>query len=301
MSAGSQLYIEKPRLTRYDDHRLTRSIGLTLLWPVQILLTNDDGIHAPGLAALENELRQLGDVTVVAPSQEQSGVSQSITFLRPLVCSPVERASGCSAWTVDGTPADCVKIGLFECCPQRPELIVSGINGGLNAGINVLYSGTVAAAIEGSTFGIRSIAVSLEQAAQAEFETAAQLARKIIKQLVDQAAEEQRLFNVNIPAAALDDAATMHDAATIRIVPMSPSRYGDQFIKRQDPKGRDYFWATTDPPSQDAGQETDLLALQQGYVTVTPLRYDMTDHEALTTAENWNLALDNGPHSVPDS
>ncbi|HAA71227.1 MAG TPA: 5'/3'-nucleotidase SurE [Planctomycetaceae bacterium] len=264
-------------------------IGLTLLWLVQILLTNDDGIYAPGLAALEHELRQLGDVTVVAPSQEQSGVSQSITFLRPLVCTAVERASGCPAWTVDGTPADCVKIGLFECCRQRPQLIVSGINGGLNAGINVLYSGTVAAAIEGSTFGIRSIAVSLEQAAQPAFETAAGLARKIIKQLVDQATVDQRLFNVNIPTAALAG------SATIRVVPMSPSRYGDQFIKRQDPKGRDYFWATTDPPPQDADQETDLLALQQGCVTVTPLQYNMTDHKALTAAENWNLTVDNGP------
>ena len=133
------------------------------------------------------------------------------------------------------------------------------------------------------------IAVSLEQAAQPAFETAAGLARKIIKQLVDQATVDQRLFNVNIPTAALAQ------AATIRVVPMSPSRYGDQFIKRQDPKGRDYFWATTDPPPQDADQETDLLALQQGCVTVTPLQYNMTDHKALTAAENWNLTVDNGP------
>ena len=128
-----------------------------------------------------------------------------------------------------------------------------------------------------------------EQAAQPAFETAAGLARKIIKQLVDQATVDQRLFNVNIPTAALAQ------AATIRVVPMSPSRYGDQFIKRQDPKGRDYFWATTDPPPQDADQETDLLALQQGCVTVTPLQYNLTDHKALTAAENWNLTLDNGP------
>ena len=129
---------------------------------------------------------------------------------------------------------------------------------------------------------------------QPAFETAARLARKIIKQVVDQATMNQRLFNVNIPTAALTQ------SATVRVVPMSLARYGDQFIKRQDPKGRHYFWATTDPPPQDAGQKTDLLALQQGCVTVTPLQYDMTDHESLTAVENWNLTLDNGPQSVPD-
>ena len=269
-------------------------IGLTILWLVPILLTNDDGIHAPGLAALEHELRQLGEVTVVAPTQEQSGVSQSITFLRPLVCSPVERAAGRPGWTVDGSPADCVKIGLFECCPERPQLIVSGINGGLNAGINVLYSGTVAAAIEGSTFGIRSIAVSLEHAEHPAFEMAAQLAGKIIKQLVQQATRGQLLFNVNIPTAALAG------PAPICVVPMSLARYGDQFIKRQDPKGRNYFWATTDPPPQDPSTETDLVALQQGYITVTPLQFDLTHHGALATAKKWNLTLENGTQPGPN-
>ena len=118
---------------------------------MQILLTNDDGIHAPGLAAMERELRQLGDVCVVAPAHEQSGVSHSITFLSPLICQEVFDGPRQRGWAVEGSPADCVKIGVFEFCPRRPDLIVSGINGGLNAGINVLYSGTVAAAIEGAS------------------------------------------------------------------------------------------------------------------------------------------------------
>jgi len=129
---------------------------------VKILLTNDDGIYAPGLAALETELRNIGDVTIVAPATEQSGVGHSITFLKPLVCKEVFDGDRRRGWAVEGSPADCVKIGLFEFCDGPPDLVVSGINGGLNAGINVLYSGTVAAAIESACFGITSVAVSLE-------------------------------------------------------------------------------------------------------------------------------------------
>ena len=256
---------------------------------MQILLTNDDGIHAPGLAALEDELRRLGEVTVVAPLHEQSGVSQSITFLRPLICSAVSRASGNRGWAVDGTPADCVKMGLFECCAQRPQLIVSGINGGLNAGINVLYSGTVAAAIEGSTFGIRSVAVSLEHAERPAFEIAAKVAANIIEQLLEQASENQLLFNLNIPTAALTE------PSPIRVVPMSLARFGDQFLRRQDPKGRNYFWATTDPPVQDPAEETDLAALQRGCITVTPLDYDLTHRAALQAARDWDFSRTTRP------
>ncbi len=127
-----------------------------------ILLTNDDGIYAPGLAAMERELERLGDVYVVAPATEQSGVGHSITYLSPLVVKEVFEARQRRGWAVEGSPADCVKIGIFEYCPRMPDLVVSGINGGLNAGINVLYSGTVAAAIEGAFFGLTSVAVSLE-------------------------------------------------------------------------------------------------------------------------------------------
>ena len=127
---------------------------------MQILLTNDDGVYAPGIAALETELRRLGDVTIVAPATEQSGVGHAITFLTPLICHALYEGDRRRGWSVEGSPADCVKLGAFELCRQRPELIVSGINSGLNAGINVLYSGTVAAAIEGAFFGITSVAVS---------------------------------------------------------------------------------------------------------------------------------------------
>ena len=158
---------------------------------MRILLTNDDGIYAPGLAALQRELCRLGEVVVVAPAIEQSGVGHSITYLTPLIVREVfhdERFPGGRGqrwgWAVQGSPADCVKIGVAEFCPETPDLVVSGINSGLNAGINVLYSGTVAAAIEGAFYGITSFAVSLEFAAHAQFDKAARLARGVIEQIL---------------------------------------------------------------------------------------------------------------------
>ena len=168
-----------------------------------ILLTNDDGIYAPGLAALERELEQLGDVYVVAPATEQSGVGHSITYLSPLIVKELFEARQRRGWAVEGSPADCVKIGVFEFCPRRPDLVVSGINGGLNAGINVLYSGTVAAAIEGAFFGIPSIAVSLEFDEHAQFDRAARLARQVIEQIINKKRSQAQLYNLNIPTEAL--------------------------------------------------------------------------------------------------
>lgn len=250
---------------------------------VQILLTNDDGIYAPGLLALEHELRNLGDVTVVAPATEQSGVSHSITFLSPLICKEVYESARRRGWAVEGSPADCVKIGIFEFCPQRPELVVSGINGGLNAGINVLYSGTVAAAIEGAFFGITSVAVSLEFAEHARFEEAAAMAASVIRQVLRQKSAEPQLFNLNIPTAAVGQ------PLDVRVVPMSVERYGEHFIKRQDPKGRTYYWATGDPPPRQTDHATDLTELARGHVTLTPLQYDMTRHRMLDAMRDWTF------------
>ena len=184
---------------------------------MQILLTNDDGIYAPGLAAMERELRKLGDVCVVAPATEQSGVGHSITFLSPLIAKEVFAGERRRGWAVEGSPADCVKIGVFEFCNRRPDLVVSGINGGLNAGINVLYSGTVAAAIEGAFFGITSIAVSLEYDEQAQFETAARMARGVIEQILAQPAARQQLFNLNFPTSAMTATARSADRADGRL------------------------------------------------------------------------------------
>jgi 5'-nucleotidase len=188
---------------------------------------------------------------------------------------------------VEGSPADSVKLGIFEFCPRRPDLVVSGINGGLNAGINVLYSGTVAAAIEGSFFGITSIATSLEYNDQARFDKAARISRTLIEQILAQKSPEPQLYNLNIPTLAIQRGED--DPAPVRVVPMGVNRYGEHFIKRVDPRGRNYFWATNDPPPKADGAETDLTALAKGDITLTPLQYDMTRHTVLGEMGKWKL------------
>jgi 5'/3'-nucleotidase len=253
---------------------------------VLILLTNDDGIHAPGLGAMERQLRELGDVCVVAPATEQSGVGHSITYLTPLTAKEVYVGRRQWGWAVEGSPADCVKIGVTELCPGRPDLVVSGINGGLNAGINVLYSGTVAAAIEGAFFGITSVAVSLEFDEHGEFDKAAQLATAIIRQILDQKETEPELYNLNIPTVALEG------VGKVRTVPMDVTPYDEQYEKRIDPFGRPYYWATGYPPPVKKDAQTDLSAIAQGFVTLTPLDYNMTKRSVLEKMEAWRFRLD---------
>ncbi|REJ67486.1 MAG: 5'/3'-nucleotidase SurE [Planctomycetota bacterium] len=252
---------------------------------MQILLTNDDGVYAPGLAALEPVLERLGKISVVAPATEQSGVGHSITYLSPLICKEVFDGERRRAWAVEGSPADCVKIAVAEFCSERPSLVVSGINGGLNAGINVLYSGTVAAAIEGAFFGIDSIAVSLEYDEHADFARAAEIAGCVIEQLLEHKGPEPHLYNLNIPTAALEG------KPELRIVPMGVDRYGEEFEKRIDPKGRPYFWASNEPPAPSAGRESDLTLTAQGYVTLTALHFDMTCGPVMDEMRSWNLHL----------
>ncbi len=259
-----------------------------------ILLTNDDGIYAPGLAAMERELRALGEVMVVAPATEQSGVGHAITYLSPLIVKEVFRNDGRGedrrwGWAAEGSPADCVKIGIQQFCPRPPDLVVSGINGGLNAGINVLYSGTVAAAIEGAFFGVTSVAVSLEFDEHAGFDRAARLAVEIIRRLLADKSPKAQLYNVNIPTAALSGEAELCAA------PMNVTRYGGGFEKRVDPWGRDYYWMTGGPPENVPGHETDLSALAKGKVSVTPLHYDMTHLPALEDMRGWDFRL--SPHA----
>jgi 5'-nucleotidase len=257
--------------------------------PLLILLTNDDGIYAPGLIALERQLEQLGEVYVVAPATEQSGVGHSITYLSPLVVKELFDARQRRGWAVEGSPADCVKLGICEYLPRRPDLVVSGINSGLNAGINVLYSGTVAAAIEGAFFDVTSIAVSLEWDEQANFDRAAEIARTVVEQIGCQSVKGPRLYNLNIPTAA-----TGHDHPQLHVVPMGLRRGNDSYEKRIDPRGRNYYWAVGDWGSFDPAAdepETDLTALKAGRVTLTPLDFDLTEQKALAEMKNWKWDL----------
>lgn len=252
---------------------------------MRILLTNDDGVFAPGLRALRKALMTLGDVTVVGPALEQSGVGHSITILEPLIVKAVDYEDGASAgFMVEGSPADSVKLAICELLGRPPDLIVSGINAGSNAGINVLYSGTVAAAIEGAFFGITSIAVSLELAEHFDYPHAATHAVRVIAKILANNPKPGSLFNVNLPAHSRGE------PKGIRVVPMGVGRHGEGFERRQDPRGRTYYWMTYNPPYNLEGPATDVTALCEGYITVSPLHFDLTRHDQLAEVGGWDWA-----------
>jgi 5'-nucleotidase len=255
---------------------------------VRILLTNDDGIHAPGLRALRLELKKLGEVFVVAPATEQSAVGHSITLSTPLVVQQVfDEKREFVGWAVEGRPADCVKLALLELLPEPPDLVVSGLNAGCNVGINVLYSGTVAAAIEGSFFRQTSIACSqtYSKAVPPDFAGGAALARQVIEQLLARKPEHGSLFNVNIPC--LDKG----PVKGIRVVPQNLAPYSERFDRRIDPRGRVYFWSSPDFGCPDPHPDTDEPTLADGYITVTPLQFDLTHAGQLAAMRDWPWKL----------
>jgi 5'-nucleotidase len=261
---------------------------------VQILLTNDDGVFAPGLRALRKELQHIGEVTVIAPAVEQSGVGHSITILNPLVVKEVEDEDGSTlGWMVEGSPADSVKLAICELMPRPPDLIVSGINAGANAGINVLYSGTVAAAIEGAFFKITSVAVSLEVSEHFDYPHAARHAAHVIERILAHQPPAGSLFNVNLPAMSRGE------PRGIRIVPMGIGRHGEGFERRKDPRGRTYYWMTYSPPFHLEGPETDVTSMSEGYITVTPLHFDMTRHHQLAELAGWDWGNPNKSTAHP--
>jgi 5'-nucleotidase len=256
---------------------------------VRILLTNDDGIYAPGLRALLPELRHLGEVIVVAPATEQSAVGHSVTLTTPLVVQEIlDEGRRPMGWAVEGRPADCVKLALRELLSEPPDLIVSGLNAGSNAGINVLYSGTVAAAIEGAFFRRTSIACSLEytKLRPLDFSTGAGLARRVIEQILANGPAEGALFNVNIPSLERGP------VRGIRTVPQNVAAYVETFDRRTDPRGRVYFWSSPNFSCPDPHPDTDVTALAEGYITVTPLQYNLTDAVFLEQMNRWQWRLE---------
>lgn len=243
---------------------------------MKILLVNDDGIHAPGLRAMQAALRDLGEVHVVAPLVEQSGVGHRITYLHPILIKEIIHEGERYGWAVDGSPADCVKMGVLELCQGEPDLIVSGINSGANVGINVLYSGTVAAAIEGAFFGITSIAVSLSQGTPPDYQATAIRAVHVIRQLLASSKKKGMLWNINFPNS------TSSGPRGIKLAGMEVHRHADTIEKRIDPRGRPYYWSGLDPlKNHQLAAGYDVKELMDGYVTVTPLHFDLTETSVL--------------------
>ena len=236
-----------------------------------ILLTNDDGIHAPGIHAMRRELRSLGDVETVAPHVEQSGSAHALTIDQPLRLHPVMVHGQTVGYSVTGSPADCVKVGVAQHLSRPPDLLVSGINHGQNTGVNVLYSGTVAAALEGAMLGVPSIAVSLARAdGRPDFATAARIALRLISAILNCDFPADIAWNVNIPGLPQDA------IRGVRLTRQSVQAYVDGYERRIDPRGGEYFWidGQIDPGAEPAG--TDLAALRDGCISVTPLSYDLT-------------------------
>jgi 5'-nucleotidase len=249
---------------------------------VRILLSNDDGVLARGLDALRGALDGTGEVFVVAPEREQSGASRSLTLDRPL---RVRRTSE-RVYSVDGTPTDCVLLavrGIPDMVRVQPDLIVSGINHGPNLGDDVTYSGTVAAAAEGSLMGITGVAISLSSWDPTHFETAARVARIIVDQLGERPVPAGSLLNVNVPDLPF---ASLRGT---RVTCLGRRVYPDVIVAELDPRGKPYYWIGGDKPTWLPGEGSDFEAVEAGFVSITPLHLDLTDHGLLEQVRGWSL------------
>ena len=250
---------------------------------MQILLTNDDGIYAPGIAALKHQIQDLGQITVVAPDIEQSGVGHSITFSHPLRIREVRLNNEFIGYGVNGSPADCVKLAVYEIMKKEPDVVISGLNMGANVGIHILYSGTVAAAVEASIMGFPSIAVSFEITEQyADVNEAAKVAKKVIERIIKHKLPKGSLLNVNIPSRPADQ------IKGIKVTRQFAHDFKETFDKRVDPSGRAYYWLIGTNKSIHCEEGTDISAVNEGYISITPLRYDLTDQSLYKKIEGWD-------------
>jgi len=245
-----------------------------------ILLTNDDGIAAPALQSLSAELAPLGRVIVVAPDRDQSATSHSLTLHRPF---RIHR-HGDDRFSVDGTPTDCVVTAFYGLLDQQPDLVISGINHGPNMGEDVFYSGTVAAAIEGTLQGAVSIAASLVTRLPTDFREPARFIARLARTVLDRGLPRRRMLNVNLPHRPWDQ------VQGVRITRLGSRVYRDTLIKKTDPRGRDYYWIGGEEPVWEGTPGTDSHAVGEGWISVTPMRLDLTDDGALDEMKTWNLA-----------
>ena len=251
-----------------------------------ILVTNDDGITAPGIRALIEVMKQLGDVVVVAPDSPQSGMGHAITISNTLFCDPVRLKENLKhkEFSCSGTPADCVKIATQEILHRKPDLCVSGINHGSNSSINVIYSGTMSAAVEAGIEGIPAIGFSLlDYSLTADFEPTKKFVKKITKEVLKNGLPKGVVLNVNLPK--LREA----EIKGIKVCRQATARWEEEFDKRTNPQGRDYYWLTGKFVNEDEGQDSDEYALSQGYVSVVPVQFDLTAHQFLRDLKTWEL------------
>lgn len=252
-----------------------------------ILLTNDDGITAPGLRALVAYMAEIGDVVVVAPDSPQSGMGHAITLNNTLFSKKmpaINTKENITEYSCSGTPADCVKFGLQEILERKPDICISGINHGSNASINVVYSGTMSAAIEAGIEGIPAIGFSLcDYTWEANFLPAKKSIQTIVKQALKNGIPKGVVLNVNIPKL------TEAEIKGIKICRQAKANWKEKFDKRTNPMGKDYYWLTGEFELLDKGEDTDEWALAQGYVSVVPTQFDLTAHHVIQELNSWDV------------
>lgn len=248
---------------------------------MRILVTNDDGIHSPALLALKRVLAAFGDVTIIAPDRNQSATSHSLTLHRPLRIHP----HGDAVYSVDGTPTDCVLIAFHGLLTERPDLVVSGINLGPNMGEDVFYSGTVAAAIEGSLQGVPALAASLVTRSDPDFVDAADIVARVLAQVLAREQQERWLLNLNLPHRP------SAELTGLELTRLGSRVYEDTLVRKVDPRGKDYFWIGGEDPVWRPEPGTDYHAVHAGRVSVTPLQLGLTDPAAIVAMQGWDLHL----------
>ncbi len=249
---------------------------------MSILVVNDDGIYAPGLLALAERLREKYEVVIVSPDREQSAVGHAITLADPLRIYDVSQNGDFFGYAVSGTPADCVKLAVRVIMKKPPDLLISGINQGANVGASLIYSGTVSAATEATMLLIPSIAVSLDtHRSDADFAPAAMFAQKIAENVMQKGLPGGVFLNINIPALSADL------IKGIKVTRQATTYFDDFFERRIDPQGRTYYWMSGTMVEVDRGEDSDLMALRQGFVSLTPVRYDLTARSFISQLKTW--------------
>lgn len=251
---------------------------------MNILVTNDDGIHAPGLNALVETMQELGKISVIAPSFEMSACGHGITVHDPLKVFKKSYYDDITAWAVEGTPADCVKLGITTLLERKPDLVVSGINRGPNLGTDVLYSGTVSAAIESVICGVPAIAFSLNSFNTQDYSLAQEAALFLCEVLMKNKIPEDTLLNVNIPAI---------DKGILRgykVTKLGERKYKNVFEKRIDPRENEYYWLKGKIiPPEDVDQDLDVVAVENNYISVTPIHFDLTNYRIMNKIKEWGI------------
>lgn len=247
-----------------------------------ILVTNDDGIFAPGIYALWEAMQEIGDVTIVAPDTEKSAVGHAITITDPIRVEQIHRKNGFEGFAVKGTPADCVKIAGRSLMKTPPDIVVSGINSGANVGSNIIYSGTVSAATEGTILGIPSIAVSLNSIKGGDMTVSQKVAQIVAKKVLKNGLPSGVLLNVNVPNIPEES------IKGYRLTKQGKLVFKDQFEKREDPRGKFYYWMKGEMIN-DTDSSTDGYAIQNDYISITPIHYQLTEESFLKTLKSWEF------------